>query len=544
VVLPFANLGAPEDRYFADGVAEEITARLAAVDRLRIIGSTSANAYRDTKKGIPEIGRELGVEYVLEGSIRWQKPAQGSARVRVTPQLVSTVDGTHLWAQVYDEPLDEIFRVQSDIAQKVVRALDIALLEQQRRAVEAIPTHNIQAYDAYLRGIEYWRRGLEERFQRSALQMFETAVELDSSFALAWAMVARLHTRIYAQYFDRSPDRLAQAKRAVDQALRLQPDLPEAHLSLGHYYWVAHEDLDRALQEFAFVAVSRPGEPGLALRAVVLSRQGRYSEALANFARALENDPRSAGIHLSYAEVFDLTRDYARAEPLYDRAIALAPDVTYPYFLKAGLRLRRDGNAQAARAVLDDAERVGLADAPYVVLAEVQIAMFERRYDAALARLSLGAPNVFADQLRFTPRAQLQAEVYGLLQQRDLERAYYDSALKIVAARLRGRPDDARLHSALGVAYAGLGRKEEAIVEGERGVDLRPISNDRYQGYYRVWDLARIYVMVGEFDKAVDRLEYLLSIPGYLSSAWLRIDPTWDPLRGHPRFQKLVAREK
>jgi TolB-like protein/DNA-binding SARP family transcriptional activator/Tfp pilus assembly protein PilF len=543
VVLPFTNLGAADQEYFADGIAEEITARLAALGDLRVIGSTSASAYKGTKKTIPEIGRELGVAYVLEGSVRWQKSQRGQARVRITPQLVNAADGTHVWAQVYDEPLDEIFRVQSDIAQRVVQALDVTLLEPQRLAVQAVPTRNLEAYDYYLRGIEYWRRGREERFQRAALQMFEEAVELDSTFALAWAMVARMHSRMYAQYWDRSQDRLAQAKRAVDQALRLQPALPEAHQSLGHYYSVAHADFDRALHEFAITEASRPSEPRLySLRAVVLSRQGKYAEALADFERALELEPHSAAIHLNSGEVFDLTRDFERAEPRYDRAIALAPDLTYPYFLKAGLHLRRNGNTPAARAVLDEAERVGLADAPYVVLARVQIAMFDRRYDEALARLASAAPDLFADQLRFTPKAELYAQVYGLMQRHDLERAYYDSARSIVAERLRDQPDDARLHSALGIAYAGLGRKEEAIVEGRRGVELRPISKDRYQGYYRPWDLARIYVMVGEDEAAVDRLEYLLSIPGYLTRAWLRVDPTWDPLRSHPRFKELLDR--
>lgn len=543
VVLPFTNLGPTEDEYFADGITEEIAARLAAIDRLRVIGRTSTNRYKRTEKTIPEIGRELGVDYVLEGSVRWEKSPRGPARVRVTPQLVSTKDGMHLWARVYDEPLDELFRVQSDIAQKVVQALDVTLLEPERRAVEAVPTNNIQAYDYYLRGIEYWRRGREDRLFRSATRMFERAVELDSNFALAHAMLSLAHTRMYQQYFDRSQARLARAKLAVDKAFALEPDLPEAHQSLGMYYWASENNYDRALRELAITEASRPNDPRFfAARAVLRGRRGRYPEALVDIARALDLDPASAAMASTYGELWDLTRDFARAERLYDRAIALSPDWATPYVLKAGLYLRRGGTTPPARAVLEDADNLGLGESPDVVFSRILIAIFDRKYDEAITRLSSGAPDLFADQLRFTPRAQLYAEVYGLMQRPHVARAYSDSARAIVVARLRKQPDDPRLHSALGIAYAGLGRTREAIEEGRRAAELRPISEDTYQGYPREWDLARIYVMAGEYEAALDRLEYLLSIPGYLTPAWLRIDPTWDPLRGHPRFQTLVGR--
>jgi serine/threonine-protein kinase len=544
VVLPFTNLGPAEDEYFADGITEEIAARLAAIERLRVIGRTSTNRYKGTEKTIPEIGRELGVDYVLEGSVRWEKSPGGAARVRVTPQLVSTKDGMHLWARVYDEPLDELFRVQSDIARKVVQALDVTLLERERHAVEAVPTHNIQAYDYYLRGIEYWRRGREDRLFRAATRMFERAVELDSNFALAHAMLSLAHTRMYQQYFDRSQTRLASAKSAVDKAFALQPDLPEAHQSLGMYYWAraSENDYDRALRELAITEASRPYDPRFfAARAVLRGRRGRYPEALVDIARALDLDPASAAMTSTHGELWDLTRDFARAERLYDRAIALSPDWAGPYVLKAGLYLRRNGATAQARAVLDEADNLGLAESPEIVFNRILIAIYERKYNEAITRLS-GAPDVFADQLRFAPRAQLYAEVYGLMQRPHVARAYSDSARAIVVARLGQQPEDPRLHSALGIAYAGLGRMQEAIQEGRRAAELRPISEDTYQGYPREWDLARIYVMAGEYEAALDRLEHLLSIPGYLTSAWLRIDPTWDPLRAHPRFQTLVGR--
>ena len=545
VVLPFTNLGPVGQEYFADGVTEEITARLAAVGDLRVIGSTSATAYKGTKKTILDIGRELGVAYILEGSVRWEKSPDGRARVRVTPQLVSTTDGTHLWAQVYDESLDEIFRVQSDIAQQVVQALDLRLLQPQRRTIEAVPTRNLQAYDYYLRGNEYLRRGADERIQRTALRMYEKAVELDSAFALAYAMVSRMRSRLYLFHYDRSPEGLAAAKRAVDKALELAPDLPEAHHSLGTYYWLGFLDYDRALREFAIVEASRPNDSQLLhARAVLRQRQGKLREALVDFERAQQLDPALPGIAGGYGQTYMMLRDFPRAEAQFERATALSPDGVEPYFNRVMVALRGYGSTQRARAVLDEARKVGITDEPYLVIARELVELFDRRYQAALDVLSSMAPEVFQDQNRFVPRTELYAEVYGLMGYRELARVYYDSARNVVAGKLREHPDDPRLHSALGIAWAGLGRKDEAIAEGKKAVDLLPVTREAFRGYRHEHDLARIYTMVGEYDAAVSRLEYLLSIPGWLTPAWLRIDPDWDPLRRNPRFQRLVDRRE
>jgi TolB-like protein/DNA-binding SARP family transcriptional activator/Flp pilus assembly protein TadD len=540
VVLPFTNLGPAGQEYFADGVTEEITARLAAVGDLRVIGSTSAHVYKGTRKTLQEIGTELGVDYVIEGAVRWQKSTRGPARVRVTPQLVSTRDGMHLWAQVYDEPLDEIFRVQSDIAQQVVQALDVRLLDPQRRVVEAVPTPNLQAYDYYLRGNEYWRRGTEERFQRTALRMYEKAVGLDPGFGLAWTRLSRMHSLQYLFYYDRSEDRLVQAKRAVDKAFELEPRSPEAHYALGLYYFIGRADYERALQEFALAEASRPNDSEISLaRAVLRTRQGKFREAGVDFEKAFRLDPVASQVVNQYAQHFDLLRGFARAETLYARTIALAPDRSIPYFWKAWMYLRWDGRTQRAQTMLDEARANGV-DEPRLRFLQVMIDVCDRKYPEALRSLS-ETPDVIADQFRLIPKALLYAQVYGLMQRRDLERAYYDSAQSLLYQRVRERPDDPRVHSALGIDYAGLGRKDEAVQEGEKGAALLPISTEANQGYYRAWDLARIYAMVGERDAAVAQLEHLLSIPGHVTVAWLRIDPTWDPLRNDLRFQRLVG---
>ena len=543
VVLPFTNLGSPDDGYFADGVTEEITARLAGIGALRIIGATSASRYKNTTKAIPEIGKELGVDFVLEGSVRWQKSSRGPARVRVTPQLVNTADGTHLWAEVYDEPLDEIFRVQSEIAQHVVQALDITVLEPQRRAAEAIPTRNLQAYDYYLRGNDYMRRGTDERALRAAARVYEKAVELDSGFAQAYSWLCRVYTRIYWRYFDHSPERLAQAKRAADRSLELAPELPEPHQALAIYYGLGLQDYDRAMREYALAeargAISVFVSQG---KAAVRVRQGKIRESLADYEKASQQDPASSVVATGYGQPYDLLREYPRAVALWDRAIALAPDRLEPYLLKIWVYLRWDGNTRRARAVLREAEAAGAAGGPGVLHARVLMELFDRRYEGALALLSSEAPEIIvSDDARVVPRAQHYALVYALMRRPDLARAYYDSARRIVEKKVQADSTDPRLRTALGIAYAGLGRKQDAIQQGLKAVALMPISREAFKGYHHEWELARIYTMVGEQDLAISRLEHLLSIPGQLTAAWLRMDPVWDPLRSNPRFQKLVG---
>jgi serine/threonine-protein kinase len=543
VVLPFANLGAAEDEYFAAGLTEEISAQLGAIDRVRITGSTSANRYKNTKKTLPEIGEELAVDYVLEGTVRWQKSPHGPTRVRVTPELVSIKDGTRLWAQVYDEPLDEIFRVQSDIAQKVVEALGVAFSQPQGRVVAIVPTRSLEAYDFYLRGNDYMRHGTDGRTLRAAARMYEKAVELDPDFALAYAWLSRVYVRMYWAYFDHSKERLVQARRAADRALKLGPDLAETHQALAIYYGLGRQDYDRAMHEYAS-AEARGGNVFLG-RATVRVRQGKIREAIADYERARQLDPASSTVASNYGQPYDLLRENARAEALYDRAIMLAPDRTEPYLLKIWLYLRWDGNTQRARAVLAEAQAAGVADQPPVLYARVLMEIFDRRYEHALALLSSNAPEIIlADNFRVVPRAQLYALVYALTQRPDLARAYYDSARSILYKKVQEDPDDPRLRTAIGIAYAGLGRRHEAIEEGRQAVELMPTSKDAFKGYHHAWELTRIYTMVGEYDVAINQLEHLLSVPGQLTAAWLRMDPVWDPLRSDPRFQKLVSREK
>jgi serine/threonine protein kinase/Flp pilus assembly protein TadD len=543
VVLPFENLGPAEDEYFADGITDAITARLAGISGLGVISRQSAMQYKDREKNAQQIGKELRVNYILEGTVQRERPSDPTSSVRIIPQLIRTSDDTHVWAEIYDNDMSEVFRVQSDLAEQVAQALDITLLEPERRALASRPTENIEAYDYYLRGNEYSHRDLfHESDLRVAIRMYDKAVELDTRFALAYAQLSRAHLFMYFLFYDHIEERLAMAKDALDKALELAPDLLEVRLALGHYYYHGHLDYDLALEQFAIARKRQPNNSELlTLIGYVQRRQGKFEKAVETLKEASELAPRYARLAYHLGETFMLLRKYSEAERYYERAISLAPDLPRSYAWKAKLYLLWEGKTEKARAALGEApQNIGSLEDGLIVLRSVLLDVFDENYQEALAQLSSGTLEAFGTQFYFIPKAQLYAQIYGLMGDRQLEQAHYESARNILETKAQEQPEDSRLHSALGIAYAGLGRKEDAIREGKRGMELLPVSKEAWRGPHRVEALAKIYVMVGEFDEAVEKLEFLLSRPGEISIPLLRLDPTWKPLHKYQRFIELL----
>jgi adenylate cyclase len=536
-VLPFVNMSAEKDQeYFCDGLAEELLNMLAKVKELRVIARTSSFSFKGEKVDIATIGEKLNVESVLEGSVR-----KSGDKVRITTQLIKVSDLSHLWSETYDRRLDDIFAIQKEISQAVVGALEVTLLEPDLRALESKPTDNLQAYDYYLRGNDYFNRSFAEEDFRIALQMYDKAVELDHGFALAYARLSRTHTDLYWFYYDRTERRLAKAKEAVDKALRLDPDLPEAHIALGWYYYHGRLDYNRALEQFSIAGKSQPNNSELFEGiGYVRRRQGKFKQALMNLKKASGLNPRSNVIAYTLADTYYLMRDYREAERNYDRAISLSPDWSRPHAYKAKLYLTWESSTAKARAVLEEARKVVAVEDPNFAITRVLIDVFDGKYQEALDRLSSVSSEALETDFYFIPKAQLYARIFGLMGNRQLEQAYYDSARSLLETKVQERPEDERLHSSLGIAYAGLGRQKDAIREGKLAVELLPVSKDAWRGLLRVEDLACIYTMVGEYDFSIDQLELLLSTPGEMSIHLLRLDPIWDPLRENPRFQKLV----
>jgi len=540
VVLPFENLGAAEDEYFADGVTEEITSRLSEIPDLGVISRTSAVQYKDTEKSVSTIASELDVEYILRGTVRWDRLASGQSRVRVTPQLIRTSDDTNVWTESYDAVLSEIFQVQSAIAENVALALDVTLLSPQRRVLATTPTENLDAYVYYLRGNELYGRRFVESDARAAVDMYEMAVELDPGFAGAYAALARARVWLNSQ-FGRSTE-LPRARQAVDRALQLAPDLVEAHMALGDYHYYGRLDYERALEQYLWVQRRQPGNSdAAALIAWIQRRQGDWESSIVNAERALELDPRNTVWVAGQAQNYFYTRRYALAESYFQRAIALAADVPYYHRWAAWLYLTWDGTTDRAYRLLqrsfyriDPAQLLVGSEASWIILN-----VFGADYAPTLERLAADEPGTDSAYYYLA-----KAHVKGRTGQPAVARAYYDSARVVLEARLGEGPQHLAPHSPLGIALAGLGEKEAAIRHGQLGVQLLSVSRDGVTGPNRVLDLARIYVMVGEHEAAIDQIEYLLSIPAPMSAALLRVDPFWDPLRSYARFQALVEMDR
>jgi TolB-like protein/tRNA A-37 threonylcarbamoyl transferase component Bud32/Flp pilus assembly protein TadD len=539
VVLPFENLGAPEDEYFAAGMTEEITSRLAAVSGLGVISRTSAVQYDRTGMSVKRIGEDLGVDYILEGTVRWNKRGEGGSRVRVTPQLIRVSDDTHLWAETYDRVLEDIFAVQSDIAERIIEQLGITMLERERDVVESKPTENLLAYEAYLRGIDHLiRAGAVEERWRKAETLFRQAVELDSTFALAYAKLSIVHGEFYFWGFDRSKERLAKCKATAERSLELQPDLPEAHIALGGYYYMGFFDYDRSLREYAIAAKSMPNNPYLFEQiAYIWRRQGLFTEGIGYLEKAATLDPANFWYYMQIGLTYGLLRQYEEAERYLDRSLSLDRKQNASYFIKSRNVVAWTGDVQRARAVLESCPS---QDAPIIIVTFYLLDMYERDYQGALNRLSVIPGNYFDFATDITPPALLAGFAHQLLGDSVRARASYDSARVIMETVVQERPDDGSVHSALGMVYAGLGRSEDALREGERGMELS--ANDAILVTEREWDYVIICILLGEHETALDHIEHLLSVPSLTTVPFLEVQPIVDPLRENPRYKMIIGK--
>ncbi len=535
-VLPFDNLGPPEDDYFAMGITEEITSRLASVHELGVISRTSAEQYDRTGKTIRQVGEDLGVDYVLEGSVRWDRDVGNENRVRITPQLIRASDDIHLWSNRYDRVIEDIFEVQSDIAGQVIQQLDLILLEPEQRALGVKPTENLDAYQAYLRGIDYLNKpdDSEEEIQM-AVHMFKRAVELDSGFALAFAGLSDAQSRIVHYGFDLTEECKQEAKAAADRALELQPELPEAHLALGKFYYLCHKDYDKALKELSIAEKDLPNDRTiLEYMGHIRRRQGHFMEAIKSYKKAFELDPQNAYLPREIGTTYMTVRRYAEAEHYYSRSISLAPDQAFAYCWKAWNYVLWEGSLEKARATLEETPKTNDS---FYLFSFFRIENLERNYQAALEWLPSGSEYFLKGE-----KEAWTGNIYQLMNENKLARAYYDSARIQLENEVKDYPDNPDIHWWLGFANAGLGRKEEAIWEGKLAIDLYPVSKDALAGPDYLIGLAEILVMVEEYDAALDQIEYLLSIPSLMTVSRLQIDPTWDPLRDHPRFSRLLEK--
>ena len=533
-MLPFANLSDDkENAFFTEGVQDDILTALAKFADLKVISRTSVASYvAGPNRNLREIGQELGVGNILEGSVR-----RADGKVRVTAQLIETRTNTHLWAETYDRELADVFAIQSELAQRIATALQAKLAPDEKARLDARPTANSEAYVLYLTA-----RGTEN--YPEAEKIYMQAIALDPGFALAYAQASILNSGLSVD--DRT--RKARARALAEEALRLSPALGEAHMALGLCLHWGEKNYDAALKEFEVAAAASPNNAEIyGYIGGIYRRQGRWRESIASFERALSLDPRNRGIAFMAANNYLFVRDWAAASAGFNRALAIKPDFVLPRIGLAYLEVFRSGNPAAGRKILASiplsSDTQGIA-----TVSRWDLAMLERDY-ATAEKILADAP--FEN---FSPAGGAGKTFYqGRLARArgDIESAqrYFDVARADAEKRVRDDPGVAQRHSHLGLLYAYMQRKDDAIREARRAVELEPETQNAFHGAAHAAILALVYALVGEPDEAIPLIERLLSTPGpvecsdypyNITLADLRLRWEWDGLRNNPRFQKIL----
>ena len=540
-VLPFENQGPAEDDYFADGIADEIRGKLTSLHGLLVIARGSSTPYKKTTKTPKQIAEELKATYLLNATVRWDKSG-GKSRVHVSPELVDVTDPetpASKWQQPFDAALTDVFQVQSDIASRAAQALGVVLGAGDEKRLSEKPTQNLAAYDAFLKGEETSNAmaANDPARVRKALASYEQAVALDPAFAQAWARISLANSTLFANAVP-TPALAEHARQAAEKAVALAPDRPEPYLAFGFYERFVRHDSDRALEQFGKGLRVAPGNADLLTGSARAEQAlGLWEAAVAHYKEAERSDPRSAITLRRLGTALLLLRRYPEAREALDRGLAIAPTDLSMIENKA-MTFLGEGNLAGAREVLRAPPQGVEPEALLVYFANYfgLVWVLDEHQREILLRQT---PSAFDDDRGNWASALVDADV--LKGDAAAIRTHAEEARKAYDEQVRAAPQEPGGHVGLGLALAYLGRKEEAIQEGERGVALSPISKDAVSGPYYQHQLVRIYIVVGDPEKALDRLEPLLKIPYLLSPGWLKIDPNFAPLRGNPRFQKLVA---
>jgi TolB-like protein/DNA-binding winged helix-turn-helix (wHTH) protein len=534
-VLPLENLsGDPSQDYFVDGMSDAITTELGKIGRFeRVISWQSMKGYKGTTKTAEEIAKEVDVDALVRGVV-----TREGTRVRISARLIRVRPERQVWANSYDRELREILSLHTEVAQAISAEVKVTL--ERAKALSTPGEVNADAYDFYLRGKQYLEDRLQETALRASVQMFERAVAIDPALAGAHAGLSRAHVGLWFNYYDRSEQRRRAAHSEAARAVQLQPDSAETHAARGWVLYEADLDYAGALEEFAIAQRINPNDSDIADGiAMIARRQGRVREAIGLAEQAALLSPNDARICFNLAVTYALARRYSDAERRFERAVSLRPNGQF-YARRARFALLA-GKADLARAILLEARQKAATYSliPYYCY---QLELSARDYRAALAWLSSDSTEAFEWQWFYVPKALLRAQVFALTGEPDSARREYDAARVLLEARLRAQADDDRFLGTLGIAYAGLGRRKEALETGKKGMDLMPMSKEAWRATYRVEDMARIFMMVGEHEEAIKKLDFLLSVPAEVSIAGLLSDPTWAPLQTSAGFQALVGK--
>jgi TolB-like protein/Flp pilus assembly protein TadD len=542
-VLPLENLSKEEENaFFADGILDDILSALSKIKELKVIRRTSVMAYRNpAARNLRQIGQALGVANVLEGSVR-----RVANRVLVNVELIDVENDRQLWSERYDRTLSDALTLQGEVATEIANALRATLSPQEKASVGAKPTDNAEAYVSYLRAHEYETRSEGQlRDIQTAVHLYENAIALDPSFALAHARLSLTLVRLYYS-FEPTDAQAVKARAEAEEALRLRPNLGEAHTALGNVFYLVDGNHERALEEFGIAARALPNDAEIIGRIAALRRrQGRWKEAIAGIQKAQAIDPQNPFPADDLAYMYCILRDWPAAAQAFDRLVTLAPDSVYNQILRAYVDLWSRGDTARAKALLKSVPGRGAED--LVVWARWDISLFER--DFAAAEQIVSACQI--DPLREgwgppLPKSYLQGCVDLARGESARALVRFEEARPIFEGYVREAPQNAVRHAQLGVLYAFMGRKEDAIREGRHAVELKPEATDAVLGPLMSSALALIYARTGEIDQAITLIDHLLSTPGCINYDIsitlpdLRLRWQWDPLRKDPRFQKIL----
>jgi serine/threonine-protein kinase len=535
-VLPFQNLSDDkENAYFADGMQDDILTNLSKIGDLKVISRTSVMSYRDGTRNAREIGKALGVATLLEGSVR-----RIGNRVRVNVQLINADNDEHIWAEDYDRDLTDVFAIQSDLAKKISATLQAKLSPNEKARLDRRPTENPDAYLLFIQAEQYATGpDMFSDDSRKAEQLYEQAIKLDPNFAAAFACLSMVESWAY-HTFDPTSARRERARLTADQALRLQPDLPEGHLALGFSYYYGDRDYERALAEFENAKRGLPNEAQAYMAiGAIQRRQGKWMESTANFERATTLDPKNASFLFNLGFSYVAQRNFETADKIFDRALVAAPQAFSAHALKGVVAILWKGDGKAAENQLASAAPA-TDSGGLVISTRVWVMTLERKFPEALQAVQQFPGEILDTHTGRVPKAFFEGLIYHYQGDKLKAAAAFERARIVAEQLVRESPDDAPRHALLGEILAALGQKDAAVSEGKRATQLLPESEDAYDGPQISAALAEIYAWTGENDEALRLLDHLLATPNGMTVPLLKLDPIWDPLRKDPRFQALT----
>lgn len=535
-VLPFVNRSSDaKQEFFSDGLTEDIITQLAKIKDLHVISRTSCMKYKGDTLSLKEIGAQLNVGSILEGSVQ-----RAGDQLRITAQLIDVATDAHLWAESFDRPVADLFTIQREIAVAIAGMLQRTLSPDDVNSLAEVPTTNVEAYQAYLKGRHLSHK--DHFVGEAALQAIvnlEQAVQLDSSFALAYAELARCHARVYYLRTDQTEERLGMSKQAAEKALALAPKNPGVHLAVGDYYNWAFRDKVQAMEHWSIAEKGLPSNAELIhARAMVMLTEGRIEECITELRRATDLSPKDADLHMELSWAYMWAHRFPEAIAAADRSIELAPDQNWPYIYRGMNYYSWKGPCPEAYAAFDAVEHTY----PWHTWGVLNLEMANGKIDSALARVAALPDGWHITKIEVCPTALYEAFLRQRLGETEVVRKKFKEAVTLLEEKLPKYPQDARYRSALGIALAGAGQKERALQMALKATELLPYSKDAGYGIMPLYDLAVTYILVGDLDKAFEQLEFNLSNPGYFTVEWLKGDVRYDGVRNDPRYAALLKK--